>query len=101
MVCCAQFKERRVFSLLSVGYDVWPSHLGRSFFCEIVLDGDGGGLGAADRVQFGKNAADMKFDGRRTEAEFFCDLAVGQAMHNERQNLGFAVSQPKSRLGGF
>lgn len=57
---------------------------------EAVANGVGGGGRAGGEVQFGEQVRDVVIDGAGTDGECVRDLAVGESLREQTQNLDFA-----------
>lgn len=65
----------------------------RWLFTGSELGDEGCGLGAASHVEFGEDARDVVLDGLFGEEEAFTDLAVGQAVADEVEDLSLLLGE--------
>lgn len=56
--------------------------------------GQDGGLGPVGAVEFGEDAADMRFHGARGHVESLADLRVRQARGDQAEDVAFGVGEP-------
>ena len=60
---------------------------------EMVLDGDGDGLGAGGDTQLGQDAADVELDGGTADGEPLGNLDIVQALDHEGQDVALTRRQ--------
>ncbi len=71
----------------------WSDGASERWLDEFVLEGEGGGFGAAAHAEFAVEVLDVTFDGVHAEGHCFRHFAVFLALHDEAHDLSFAAGE--------